>query len=381
MAYTDPLQVKKSTKQVYLGDTKTPIMGGNFGSFTSNLVTDYSYKPIYGTALDPNAIAGNASMNYQKNANQSILEMINAAQSGVNNANGAGLLANAQTGITRMNQFADEASQSAAGMTGAINNTNQTARNLSPYADMLRRYGGDVYNQGLGLAKYSTPYMTGAQDILGLNKDAGGAAGSYINSLLAIDPNAYVGSAASDVQNSFETALGQMQRQLSRSGVDAGSSRVAALTSEWARAKASAQAGAKTRARQTGLTDKLAAMQGSLGVAQNMSGTGANIAGQAAQQQVAGAGLVNQGAGVVAQQGQLYGQAGQLQGQQANAYTAAGQITQGASQLGMGVLNAQNAAAAQLAQAQQAAAQYYSQTASGWGQLAGSNGLISALFS
>jgi hypothetical protein len=377
----DPLSVKAYTKTVQTGEKKTPVYGGNFGSFTSNLVTDYNYKPIYGKVQDTGRSVGDVAMNYQRLGNQSILDMIAAAQGGVGAVNGGGIDASVQGGISTMNQYADQARASAASMGGSISGLKSSANNLSPYANMLRQYGSTIFNQGSDLYKSSPAFLQSSADILGMNRNAGGATGSYIDSLMAIDPNQYVGSAASDVQGSFQNALGQMQRNLGRSGIDSASARSQTLNSDWARALASAQAGAKTRARQTGLQERLAAMRDSLSVAGGMAGTGASIAGQAAQQQATGAGVVQSGAGVEAQRGGMLGQAGQLQATQANAYTNAGQLTQGSSNLALGLANSRINAQAQLAQAQQVAAQYYSQTASGWGQLAGSGNVISALFS
>jgi hypothetical protein len=71
--------------------------------------------------------------------------------------------------------------------------------------------------------------------------------------------------------------------------------------------------------------------------------------------------------------GTLQGQAAQLQSQQAAGY---GNIAQTKNQsLGL-TLQAQN----NLTQANQAAAQYYAQTSQGWGQVAGTGGVMAALF-
>lgn len=68
----------------------------------------------------------------------------------------------------------------------------------------------------------------------------------------AVPIDTYVGQAAADTQSSFENAKGQMERNLSRMGVNPNSGRFAALQQNWARALAAATTGAKTRARQQG---------------------------------------------------------------------------------------------------------------------------------
>lgn len=68
----------------------------------------------------------------------------------------------------------------------------------------------------------------------------------------AVPIDTFVGQAAADTQSSFENAKGQMERGLSRTGVNPNSGRFAALQQNWARALAAATTGAKTRARQQG---------------------------------------------------------------------------------------------------------------------------------
>lgn len=341
--------------------------------------------------VDPYATAGRAAAAYQNSADSAASGAVGSAQGGVNAANAAA--ANAQASITNMNQYAGQAAQSAAGIGTAITNVNnaagqvnQSAAALTPYASQLNGYGQQVYNQGLGLYNYGQQYLTGSSDILGLNANAGGLTGQYINALMSIDPNRYVSAAASDVNSSYGNARGQMERELARSGVSGGG-RSAALNQQWAQAMAAALAGAKTRARQTGNNERLTALGSGLTAAQGMAGTGGTLSAQGVQAQATGGGLVNQAAGVVANQGTLYGQAGSLYGTagslggtQANAYTNAGQLTQGAGQLGISAAGLQVNAASALASAQQTAAQYYAQVSQGWGQLAGTGGLVNAIF-
>jgi hypothetical protein len=71
--------------------------------------------------------------------------------------------------------------------------------------------------------------------------------------------------------------------------------------------------------------------------------------------------------------GQLQSQGAQLQAAQGRGY---GDLISSQNQtLGLTLQAQQN-----LTQAQNAAAQYYAQTGQGWGQVAGSGGLMSALF-
>ena len=364
-------------------DTVNPsynVYNGNTGAFVE-----------IGDAINKRDTAGLSAAAYMNAADSAAQGGISAAQGGVSAANQAA--ANAQSYITNMNQYAGQAAQSAAGIGTAITNVNnaagqvnQSAAALTPYASQLNGYGQQVFNQGLGLYNYGQQYLAGSSDILGLNANAGGLTGQYVNALMSIDPNRYVSAAASDVNSSYGNARGQMERELARSGVSGGG-RSAALNQQWAQAMAAALAGAKTRARQVGNNERLAALGSGFTAAQGMAGTGGTLSAQGVQAQTAGGGMVNQAAGITANQGQLYGQAGTLYGQagslggtQANAYTNAGQLTQGAGQLGISAAGLQVNAANALASAQQTAAQYYAQVSQGWGQLAGSGGLVNAIF-
>ena len=328
----------------------------------------------------------------------------NAAQGGIDAANAA--YNKAQGQISKVNQFAKQSAEAAEGISGAITNVNQTAGEvkgqaalinqsanaLSPFINTLGKQGGQIYQQGLDLYQQANPYLAAGRDILNLNTNAGGLTGAYLDALLAVDPERYVSMAAGDVQASGANIQGQMQREMSRMGVDAGSGKYMAQMQMFGQGLAAALAGAKTRARQVGINEKLAAMQGAMGLGQQLGTTGANMAGAGIQAQAQGAGvtaqagnlqatqgqLQAQAGGVMAQAGSLEAQAGQLAGVQANAYTAAGQQTLGAINAGLQAAGLQVQAAGQMGQVQMNAANYYAQLAQGYGRLAGAGGLIRA---
>jgi len=374
----DPLSVKPYTKQVEVGTKITPVMGGNFGSFTSNLITDYDYKPIYGIALDSGRTAGAVALNYGRLADASIRNMTGAAQAGIDSVN-----SQANSAYPYIEQGAQSFAGMQQGITGAYNaagNVRSSAASITPYMDTFRGYGNSLFNQGNALLGQGGHITGQGQGILDMNAGMGGLGGEYVKWLQSINPDSFVSMAASDAQRSGQNAQGQIDRGLSRSGVDAGSARSAALKQQYAQALASAMAGAKTRARIQGKQMQGTALQGAVQTAGSLVGQGSQITGQGLQAQGL-AGQMQQNAVQAGQTaGQLYGAAGnlqaqgaQLQGQQGAGY---GNLAQTRNQsLGL-TLQAQS----NLTQAQQAAAQYYAQTSQGWGQVAGSGGIMSALF-
>ena len=178
---------------------------------------------------------------------------------------------------------------------------------------IVGNYGGD----GSGYQSQANQAMAG----LGANA---GAIGNYGNGLLgsannfnsvynniasygsAIPISTYVGQAAQDTQGQYGNALGQMQRNLSRMGVNPNSGRFTALQQNWAQALAAAKSGAMTRARSTGALDNMNRMM---------------TVGQF------GLGLGNAGVGALATSGGMYGQQAAYYGDVAagqgglNAYT------------------------------------------------------------
>ena len=365
--------------------------------------------PKYGTGrrvVDVPSTMGAVAGNYQGLADSSMAGSIGSAQGGVNAANAGwdaaqNAINNANASVGKINMYAGKAANAAGNISGSIANVNTAAddvrgiaSSLAPYADQLGAWGRDIYGQGVDLYGQGQQYLTGGSDIMNLNADAGGLTGAYVKALQAIDPNRYVAGAASDTQSAFSNAMGQMQRGLARQGVDASSGRGQAMMRQWAQATAAALSGAKTRARQVGITERLKALDAGTATARDMAATGANIQGTGMNAQTAGGNLLKGAADVIGTQGQLtgtagqlYGTAGQLSGTQANAYTNAGQLTQGAAdvalrggQLGVSaagnIVNASNS----LADSQSRAGMYYAQVAQGYGQLAGSGGLAQALF-
>lgn len=204
------------------------------------------------------------------------------------------------------------ARKAASAMTDAISNVNGTALALDPYAEILRNLGLDT--AGIGDA------------ILSGDASGGGLAAEYLNALglagdaaLKVTPDRYVSEAAADVQNSFENARGQAERNLSRQGVSASSGAYGALQRQMAASLATALATAKTKARQTGLSEQLSALTSRAGLFKDALTTGAALRQQGAQN-------VEAAAGIVQKQGDLFATAGQLSNAQSSAFANIGNV-------------------------------------------------------
>ena len=190
---------------------------------------------------------GNAYWGLQDMAINSLQNNLSSAQGAVGSA-----VASAASQVTASEEAARAA---AAAIEGRAKEVASSAYKLDPHIDNLS-------NASKQLLNYSNELYT-------MDADPNSLMGQYISSVKAIDPDRYVSMAASDVQNSFSNVEGQMQRAMSRQGMTS-SAKAAALQKNWGVALASALAGAKTKARQTGITERLNALKESLGMANEM---------------------------------------------------------------------------------------------------------------
>lgn len=369
----DPFNVQKKTKQV----TST-VLDPNAGSAFGRSFSWSPYTTRTENVVDQNAMAGQVAVNYGKKADASVAGMIGAAQNGINSINA--LTGDVAPYVQQANQAFLGMGQGIAGTYAAANDMRNVGNQITPYMDTFRNYGNQMYSKGDALLGTGNQVMGQGQGILGMDANMGGLGGEYVKWLQSINPNSFVSMAAVDAQRAGQNAQGQIDRSLSRSGVDAGSARSAALKQQYAQALASAMAGAKTRARIQGQQMQGTALQSGVQTANALLGQGSQIAGQGLQAQTAAGQMQGQAVQAGQAAGQMFNAAGQLQGQGAQLQSQQGagyvNIAQTKNQTAGLTLQAQQ----NLTQAQQAAAQYYAQTGQGWGQVAGSGGLMSALF-
>ena len=167
------------------------------------------------------------------------------------------------------------------------------ASNITPLAQSLTNIGNSqmsIYDQLMGNAE-SNGAVKDYLDAIGLAADAA----------LKINPDNYVSMAASDVQGSFDNALGQYQRNLSRQGVSAGSGAASArLQEQFQQSLATALAAAKTRARQSGLEAQQTALTNRASLYKNVLDSAQSAQQSGATNLASAAGLYNTKAGVMA---------------------------------------------------------------------------------
>lgn len=257
-----------------------------------------------------NGSSSSSSSSTPSTATTAYGDAISTLRGGVDSAKAAKDLSSAH--IKSADADLESARSAASGITDAIGNVNATAQSLSPYAEVLGNMGIDTANLGAA--------------ILNNDSSGGGLAAQYLGALalandaaLKVTPDRYVAQAAADVQGSFQNAQGQAERNLSRQGVSASSGAYGALQRQYATALATALAAAKTKARQTGLTDRLTALTNRAALTKDALTTGAALRQQ-------GANNVESAAGIVQKQADLFATAGSLANTQASAFANIGNV-------------------------------------------------------
>jgi hypothetical protein len=332
--------INNTTLPGWYTTTTTPSASQNTYSIpvsaTVPSVTPSAGGGVGGVGSVGGAVGGSGAPYYQ--------QAIDTLKGGIDSANAA--ISNSQKHIASADSDLATARRSAAGITDAITRVNNTAENLSPYADILRNLG--VKTSGIG------------SSILAGDTSGGGLAAQFLNAIgmagdaaLQINPDRYVSMAAGDVQSSFDNAKGQFQRALSRQGIDAASGAgSSALQKQFTQSLATALAAMKTRARQAGLTDQVNALTQRAGLFKDALTTGAALEQQGAEN-------VAKAAGIVQAQGDMFAAAGSLGATQANAFANIGGVEVNLGQLELSNNKLVQDALNNVAEAQQAMGKYY----------------------
>lgn len=278
----------------------------NFGT-SSGVNSVLSGLSGSGVTVTPTTTTNTAPTSTAQSAYESAIKTLNG---GVESAKSARDLSAAH--IKSADADLETARGAAANITNAVDNVNATAQSLGGYSDILRNMGLDT--AGIAAA------------ILNKDTTAGGLAAEYLTALgqagdaaLKVTPDRYVSQAAADVQSSFDNAKGQAERSLSRQGVSASSGAYGALQKQLATSLATALAAAKTKARQTGLSDQLSALTSRASMMKDALTTGAAL-----QQQ--GASNIESAAGIVQKQADLFATAGSLSQSQASTFADIGNV-------------------------------------------------------
>jgi len=183
------------------------------------------------------------------------LNFANTAQQKYNQAVSA-----SQTGLSVLEDA--DPSASTAKIRSYGNEVAGVAGQLPGYATQISDLSKDLSASGQQLTDSGNSMMNVGNDLIGMNRNSNVAA---VREALSIydkyNPEDLVSFAAQDAYNSFNTGKESLNRDLTRSGINVGSGRYAALKQQYDIALNTAVAAAKTRARMSGLDAQTSAYQ------------------------------------------------------------------------------------------------------------------------
>ena len=275
---------------------------------------------------------------------------VGAAQSGVNAVLGRG--GQIQQAISNMNAQAGNV----IGQGNAVNQTAQEVKDtyakLGPIADFLSQYGIDLNNEWAKLSGQADSLYGQGNALLNMDANAGGLVGEFLKMFNFLSPDRYVAQGASDTQASFQNALGQAERNLSRRGISATSGAFGALQNQFAKQMAVATAAIKTKMRQYGIDQQKEWLGNMANVANTLLGTANQTEANALNAKNAAVSAHGQAANAISAQGQGLAQAGSLQQSAGQLFASAAGIFGDAGQLQTSYLSLVNQAYGNLSKAQ-----------------------------
>lgn len=264
-------------------------------------------------------------------ANRSIA----SGQSGVSAIlSGRGAVDDARAALRKIGNAAnaeyDDAAKTARGMESDIlairrgaADVRGVAEALTPYADALRQYGAEMWNDAGTVMDDALSTLGVGMGFINMDASAAPLVAEALRLYGEFDPDKYVAEAAQDVQSAYANARGQQERALSRMGVNPSSGAYQnAMQKLYSQSLATALSAAMTKAKERGKTEQSSQFQklivdnalkflqdgGSLAnTASGMQSSAANVYGS-------GAGILEKQAGLYADAASVYKNSGALQG-------------------------------------------------------------------
>ena len=322
-------------------------------------------------ALDLGANRANAGVGSAQNGVNYVLDYGATINGDADSMRNQARLVNAQGNA--LNTTAGEVKTTAGEIKTMAGRVKGLADDLTPYADDLSDKGDTLWGQGSALYDEAKDVFGQGKALVSLDPTATGLAGEFVKQYGYLSPDRYVSRAASDTQSSYDNAQGQSERELARRGVSLSSGAAQSLMQKYKQNLASALAGAKTRARQTGIDEQTKMLSTMTSAANTLYNMGNTTAQSATSMQNAGVDAKAKAAGVISDAGDLYSKAGSLESSAGQLQSSAGSLRQAAGQLysnaasifgDAGSLSLSYAKTVQsaykdLADAQNAAAKYY----------------------
>lgn len=297
------------------------------------------------------ALAGS----YLNRADNAIASMTGAAQTAVQGAGNAGVAAAASA--------ASSATQAAGTLNTTAGKMTRLADSTLPAADRIAGDAATLRRAGAASTAQAQPWLQQSQGLLNMDANAGGLSGEFVNLYQQFDPTLQMALAAADARSETQAQSESAVRALQRAGVSPTADALSSIRQRAMDTSAALVAAVKTKARQTGISLQLDAIQRGVAMAIQQAGVGETFMRDAANEVASAAQAEQSGASIRQGAASIYG--------------ASGNLVSNAQQLIQAAANGQISANAAVIQANTAlvnsfatAAEYYSTQASSFRGLA-----------
>ena len=293
--------------------------------------------------------------------NSSIAEKyLTQADSAIASMTGAGSAA--ASGAT--SAAAAAADKAAAGADKTVKQIGETvdsmkgiAGSLLPQADKISGDASTVRGIAGGNLTYSADWLRQAEGLRDMDENAGGISGEFARLYKQLDPSLQMSLAASDARKESQAQMDSAVRSLQRAGVSPTAAALATIRERAAASTAGLVAAVKTKARQSGITMQMEALEKGVSLAIAQAGIGKQFTDSATEGYKSAAQLEQLS-------GSLKTGAASIYGSSASLLADAQNLVQAAAAGKIQASNMQVGAAQAAIQAFATAAEYYSTQAS-----------------
>ena len=231
------------------------------------------------------------------------------------------------------------------------------AGSLLPQADKISGDASTVRGIAGGNLTYSADWLRQAEGLRNMDENAGGISGEFAKLYKQLDPSLQMSLAASDARKESQAQTDSAVRSLQRAGVSPTAAALASIREEAAAQSAALIAATKTKARQSGITMQMEALEKGVSLAIAQAGIGKQFTDSATEGYKSAAQLEQLS-------GSLKTGAASIYGSSASLLADAQNLVQAAAAGKIQASNMQVSAAQAAIQAFATAAEYYSTQAS-----------------
>lgn len=283
-------------------------------------------------ATDASAAAAGAKANQLAQAGESAVGTA-ATAAASNLSNVQSLVGTTTAGVNAALNQAESSTasmnQSANALGGIAQNVLGTASKVGAQADIFQQYAESLQRDSVFAQANALPWLEQSSGLLSGDQNATGIAGEWNRLYDQMSPDAQAASAATDTRKAASVAEQDLMREMSRRGVSAGSSAVAAALGKLNDRVSANVAAMMTAAHKSGLTMQSEALKTGFSMALQASSVGKSFTDEAITATQAAAQATGQATAALNTEGSLQSAAASIVSAQGNLFGASGNLALG----------------------------------------------------